>query len=183
MLVHVLVVLLAVLAAVSAHGRWKCPTPRDALDSSGNHITFDNTGNKEGACGPQSHNWGFGKVTSLKPGWTTLVWEESISHSGGPFRLAILDENEVAKVVLLDHIPHNDQSSPDNKDESSFQPYKMTVYIPDIDCKKCSLQLLYVMTDKTVKNHAHTRILIHIHIHTYTYTHTHTHIDTHVNIS
>jgi hypothetical protein len=31
---------------VSAHGRWKCPAPRDANDENGNHITFDNTGNK-----------------------------------------------------------------------------------------------------------------------------------------
>lgn len=31
---------------VSAHGRWKCPLPRDANDEYGNHITFDNTGNK-----------------------------------------------------------------------------------------------------------------------------------------
>lgn len=27
----------------------------------------------------------------------------------------------------------------------------MSVNIPNVDCKKCSLQLLYVMTDKTVK--------------------------------
>jgi len=27
--------------------------------------------------------------------------------------LAILDANEQAKVVLLDHIPHNDESNPD----------------------------------------------------------------------
>jgi hypothetical protein len=31
---------------VAGHGRWKCPAARDVLDESGNHITFDNTGNK-----------------------------------------------------------------------------------------------------------------------------------------
>lgn len=35
-----------VTVLVSAHGRWKCPAPRDALDENGNHIKFDNTGNK-----------------------------------------------------------------------------------------------------------------------------------------
>lgn len=103
------------------------------------------------ACGPQSGKWGFGEVTTLSPGWTTLTWEESITHAGSPFRIAILDETETARVVLLDHIPHNDKSAPDRNDESTYVPYKISVNIPDIQCDKCSLQLLYVMTDKTVK--------------------------------
>jgi hypothetical protein len=71
-----------VLNQVSAHSRWKCPLPRDEKDDAGKHIAFDNTGNKEGPCGPQSGKWGFGKVTNLTPGWTTFTWEESISHKG-----------------------------------------------------------------------------------------------------
>ena len=39
----------------------------------------------------------------------TFYREESISHSGSPFRLAILDSLEEAKIVLLDHIPHSKQ--------------------------------------------------------------------------
>lgn len=81
----------------------------------------------------------------------TLTWEESISHAGSPFRIAILDEKEVARIVLLDHIPHNDESSPAPYVESTYTPYKISVKIPDVNCEKCSLQLLYVMTDKTVK--------------------------------
>jgi len=137
--------------AVEAHGRWKCPPPRDALDESGNHITFDNTGNKYAACGPESGKWGFGKVTTLYPGWTTLHWEESINHGGSPFRIAILDETETPKVILLDHIPHNDASTPKTNDESTYYQYHMSVNIPNIKCDKCSLQLLYVMTDKSTK--------------------------------
>lgn len=139
------------IVLISAHGRWKCPSPRDALDENGNHIKFDNTGNKYAACGPQSGKWGFGEVTTLSPGWTTLTWEESITHAGSPFRIAILDESEVARVVLLDHIPHNDKSAPNYNIEASYVPYKISVNIPDVQCEKCSLQLLYVMTDKTVK--------------------------------
>lgn len=42
---------------VCAHARWKCPLPRDEKDANGVHINFDNTGNKVGACGPQSGKW------------------------------------------------------------------------------------------------------------------------------
>jgi len=149
-----LVVLLGVLAclfSVNAHGRWKCPAPRDANDENGNHITFDNTGNKYAACGPQSGKWGFGTVATLQPGWNTLVWEESINHAGSPFRLAILDETETARIILLDHIPHNDAATPVIDLEATYTPYKLSVNIPDVKCAKCSLQLLYVMTDKSVK--------------------------------
>lgn len=146
------VVLFAVIAVlVKGHGRWKCPPPRDALDNNGVHITFDNTGNKYAACGPQSGNWGFGNVTTLQPGWNTIHWEESINHAGSPFRIAILDETETARVVLLDHIPHNDESKPKQGIESTYFQYHMSVNIPDVNCAKCSLQFLYLMTDKTTK--------------------------------
>ena len=144
-------VLLLVCQMVAGHGRWKCPPPRDANDDNGNHITVDNTGNKYAACGPKSGSWGFGQVTNLKPGWTTISWEESVSHAGSPFRIALLDETETARVVLLDHIPHNDKSSPIYDVERTYQLYQMSVNIPDIKCDKCSLQLLYVMTDKSVR--------------------------------
>jgi hypothetical protein len=52
--------------------------------------------------------------------------------------------------VLLDHIPHNEESKPIAYVESTYQSYSMSVNIPDIKCDKCSIQLLYVMTDKTV---------------------------------
>jgi hypothetical protein len=136
---------------VAGHGRWKCPVARDELDENGNHIAFDNTANKYAACGPQSGNWGFGQITTLSPGWTTFTWEESITHTGSPFRIAILDETETARVVLLDHIPHNEDSLPDRNNEETYVPYKISVNIPNVKCDKCSLQLLYVMTDKSVK--------------------------------
>jgi len=136
-------------AVVDAHGRWKCPLPRDDYIN-GVHSTFDNTGNKNGACGPLSGQWGAGVTTTLTPGWNTLTWEESISHTGSPFRIAILDETETARIVLLDHIPHNEKSSPIAYMERTYTPYTMSVYIPDVQCSKCSLQFLYFMTDKTV---------------------------------
>lgn len=47
--------------------------------------------------------------------------------------------------VLLTHIPH-----PDNGKYSTYT-IKLVVDIPDINCEKCSLQLLSVMTDKIGK--------------------------------
>lgn len=151
MLLSFVVVLFSLIHVAQGHGRWKCPPPRDALDNNGNHITFDNTGNKYAACGPQSGKWGFGSVTEISPGWNTIVWEESINHKGSPFRIALLDETETARVILLDHIPHNDATTPVVQVESTYAPYRINVFVPDVDCAKCSLQLLYIMTDKSTK--------------------------------
>ena len=150
-LTQALVCFACLFLLAAGHARWKCPLPRDADDEQGHHIKFDNTGNKVGACGPESNKWGFGTVTTIAPGWTTFTWEESISHEGSPFRLAILDETETAQVILLDHIPHWDAASPIAYIERTYVDYKMSVNIPDVNCTKCSLQLLYVMSDKTVK--------------------------------
>ena len=94
--------------------------------------------------------YGMNGVRSLKPGPLTLTWEESIAHVGSPFRLAILDEHEKVKVVLADHIPHNDAAKSSFL-ERTYTPYHLTVEIPDVECEKCTLQLIYFMTDKTVK--------------------------------
>ena len=50
-------ILLVNIHLINAHARWKCPLPRDEKDENGKHIKFDNTGNKNGACGPESGNW------------------------------------------------------------------------------------------------------------------------------
>jgi len=83
--------------------------------------------------------------------WQTFTWEESVTHTGAPFRISVLDDNEIERVVLLDHIPHNDAANPIPGLESTYVPYSITVYIPDIQCEQCSIRLLYAMTDKTVK--------------------------------
>lgn len=50
----------------------------------------------------------------------------------------------------MDHIPHNEEGKPVAYLEGTYTPYSVSVNVPDIKCDKCSLQLLYVMTDKTV---------------------------------
>ena len=53
-------------------------------------------------------------------------------------------------MILLDHIPHNDMANPIENVESSYSQYRISIYIPDINCPRCTLQLLYINTDKTI---------------------------------
>jgi len=139
------------LVSVSGHSRWRCPKARDWNDETGKHIPFDNTGNKNGPCGPYSGKYGMGGIVSLVPNsWQTLTWEESVAHKGAPFRISILDQDEVERVVLLDHIPHNENAAPIAGLESTYTPYTISVFIPDVSCVQCSVRVLYFMTDKTV---------------------------------
>jgi hypothetical protein len=67
--------LLCILLPLFAQGhmRLRCPLPRDWNDAAGVHIPFDNTGNKEGPCGPFSSNYGMGGIVALTPNaWQTI---------------------------------------------------------------------------------------------------------------
>jgi len=86
-------------------------------------------------------------VTELAPGKQWITIDETIYHKGAPMRIAISKDNDDGfdEHVLLTHIPH-----PDNGKYSTYT-IKLVVDIPDINCEKCSLQLLSVMTDKIGK--------------------------------
>lgn len=131
---------------VNGHSRWKCPPPRDQNDENGNHIIFQNTANKEGPCGPAMY--GYNGITELSPGLQTFVWEESITHKGAPYRINLLDKSGRIIATIMDHIPHNDAAKTTMM-EKRYTPYKMTIDIPNVKCDECSLQLLFLMTDKT----------------------------------
>ena len=60
--------------------------------------------------------------------------------------------------VLLDHIPHMDAFFEDEgvprptiADEGTWATYVFEIDIPDVKCERCTLQLLYVMSDKSGK--------------------------------
>jgi len=126
-----------VISRAMSHSRFRCPPARNS-----------NTGIKTGPCGSDDGDFS-GMPLTLQPGPLTIVFEESITHRGAPWRLSLSgDSDDTTSCLLLDHIPHNDQSSPRYNDESSYTQYKLTIEIPDVACERCSLHLVNPMTDK-----------------------------------
>ena len=88
----------------------------------------------------------------IAPGPFTVEISESIAHSGAPFRISLSAEgDDKSSCVLLDHIPSNPESLPTRSNPATYQRYFVTVQIPDVDCKRCSLQLANPMTDKIAR--------------------------------
>jgi hypothetical protein len=126
-------------ACIQAHARFKCPSPRSS-----------DTGIKIGPCGDQTNDFSFDAI-EIAPGPMRIEIEESISHTGAPFRISLSSDGSDDDIcVLLDHIPHNDNPSfpPRFYDESTYAPYVITIEIPDVYCEKCSLRMANPMTDK-----------------------------------
>lgn len=99
-------------------------------------------------CDARSNN-----VTVLPPGATiTVQWTETVPHPGH-YRIAFDDDGiddfedptgyddiqtDPALPVLLDGI----------EDREGTGPYQAQVTLPDVECERCTLQLIQVMTDK-----------------------------------
>ncbi len=105
---------------------------------------------KEGPCGVAGDKRGT-TVTTFKPGETISVqWKETVSHTGH-FRISFDEDGQdgfvdpksftdlkTAPTVLVDDI----------KDKSGTQIYTQEVTLPDVECDRCTLQVIQVMTDK-----------------------------------
>jgi hypothetical protein len=128
------VVALATLSQSHAHIVWSFPQPRE-----------QNSGIKDPyPCGTHGFFVAGDPVTTLKPGRQVLEITETVTHRGAPMRIALSKNNDDGfdNLVLLSHIPHADNAGP--------APYALTfvIDIPDIDCPKCALQAISIMTDK-----------------------------------
>mmetsp|Transcript_17260 Transcript_17260/g.36414 ORF Transcript_17260/g.36414 Transcript_17260/m.36414 type:complete len:292 (+) Transcript_17260:139-1014(+) len=140
-----LLVLISTFASASSHSRLSCPEPRSA-----------STGIKRGPCGDETNNFDSpllaitdGSIVEIKPGPLRVTFEESIHHTGAPFRISLSDDgNDDESCVLLDHIPHNDCCRPSLNDATTYTPYAITIDIPNVICERCSLHLSNPMTDK-----------------------------------
>jgi len=131
---------LLLLPLTDAHTRLECPPPRSA-----------ETGMKQGPCdAPDNPNL---EAFPLTPNaLNTITWLESIPHPGAPARLALSRDGDDSSdsfesCVLLDHIPHDEYSLPNFADPLSFHRQSITVYIPDVYCERCHLQLVSIMSD------------------------------------
>lgn len=127
------------IAVVYSHSRWSCPKPRST-----------STSIKTGPCGSESlPSFIEVDVIEILPGPHRVVFEESIHHTGSPFRISLSsDGSDGNPCVLLDHIPHNDCCKPSYLDEDTYTQYSITINIPNIQCERCSLHLSNPMTDK-----------------------------------
>ena len=132
--------IVAVLPLAHSHSRWQCPEPRSS-----------STGIKNFPCGsqPLSIYQADTATDEIKPGPLRIIFEESVHHTGSPFRISLSkDGSDDEACVLLDHIPHNDCCRPSYYDESSYTKYVVTIEIPNVSCERCSLHLSNPMTDK-----------------------------------
>ncbi len=138
-LIHILL-LSTVPFLAHSHSRWECPAPRSS-----------STGIKDGPCGSQPLNtYETDTATDeIKPGPLRIIFEESIHHTGSPFRISLSsDGTDADACVLIDHVPHNDCCQPEFFDESTYTKYVLTIEIPNVTCERCSLHLSNPMTDK-----------------------------------
>jgi len=122
-----------------AHTRLECPPPRSGR-----------TGNKIGPCdAPDNTDV---PPFALQPNaLNTITWLESISHPGAPARFALSLDNEdegFESCLLLDHVPHDERSQPVANAPTTWHRSSITLWIPDVYCERCHLQLLTVMSDE-----------------------------------
>ena len=127
--------------ATFAHTRLECPPPRSG-----------ETGEKVGPCdAPDDPSL---PAYPLIPGaLNTITWLESISHPGAPARFALSRDGDDSvasfeSCLLLDHVPHDAYSLPDFTQEPSWHRSSITLWIPDVYCERCHLQLVTVMSDE-----------------------------------
>ena len=128
-------------STVYAHTRLECPPPRSGK-----------TGEKSGPCDAED-NLSLPAYPLIPGAFNTITWLESIPHPGAPGRLALsLDGDDSMEsfesCILLDHIPHDEYSTPKFNDESTWHRSSITVWIPDVYCERCHLQFISVMSDE-----------------------------------
>lgn len=140
-IISAIATILLSLSTVYSHTRLECPPPRSGK-----------TGEKLGPCdAPDDLSL---PAYPLTPGsFNTITWLESIPHPGAPGRLALsLDGDDSMEsfesCILLDHIPHDEYSTPNFGDESTWHRSSITVWIPDVYCERCHLQFISVMSDE-----------------------------------
>ena len=159
-----LLVLLQQQHSVDSHARLECPPPLSPK-----------TGAKAGPCDSKSDDFRLAAYPLIPNAFNTITWLESISHPGAPSRFALSNEVVVGAAsgedgdndngngndnnddaatmhgfescILLDHVPHDARSLPNYQNQASWHRSSITLWIPDVYCERCYLQLISVMSD------------------------------------
>ena len=138
--------LVLVVGFAVAHSRLECPAARSL-----------ETGEKVGPCDTKDDDLSI-PAHPLQPGLNTVTWVESISHPGAPARFALSLDGVMEgfeECILLDHVPHDECADlgvlfahvNDPTEEGEHNPQRITLWIPDVKCERCNLQLITFMTD------------------------------------
>lgn len=133
----IILALVAVPSAASAHITLTSPKPRTAEQ-------------KEGPCGEAGSKRGTNVTRFASGEKITVTWKETVPHPGH-FRISFDAEGQSgfvdpktatemnsAPTVLVDDIA----------DKTGTQTYSQEVTLPDVECENCTLQLIQLMTDK-----------------------------------
>jgi len=133
-------------ARVAGHARLECPPSLSG-----------ETGEKKGPCDVTSDDGSVETFPLKANALNTITWLESIGHPGAPVRFALSGEGAGGSLeeassgfetcLLLDHIPHDVWSKPNFLDETTYHRSGITLWIPDIKCERCYLQLISIMSD------------------------------------
>jgi len=106
-----------------------------------------NSGLKTYPCGGDA--FGTGTITTIAPGNYTVVWNETISHLGAPYVIAISYYDDFHTLILVDQIPFNPNGSVPGPIQKI---YGFNINVPDIDCPQCALHMYNPMVDKIPVN-------------------------------
>lgn len=126
------------VAEASAHIKLNSPAPR---------FVYASDGQKVGPCGSGTES---GDITEFAPGDQIMVeWQETVNHPGH-FRIAL--DPDGGEDGLEDPTDYDDFDTPnvleDNIPDNGGASFSRLVTLPNVECEKCTLQLIQVMTDK-----------------------------------
>jgi len=125
-------------AQASAHIKLNFPAPR---------FDYAQNGQKVGPCGEGTLS---GDVSTFAPGQQiTVEWDETVNHPGH-FRIAF--DPDGGEDGLEDPTDFDDFDTPnvleDNIPDNGGSTFSRIVTLPNVECEKCTLQIIQVMTDK-----------------------------------
>ena len=110
----------------------------------------ESSGLKTEPCGDVDPSTDSDDIKVLKAGDQLKVyWEETINHPGW-FRIAFSKDGKTGfdDNVLKDDIKDDQDGYVSYNDPDTWHQFSTTVTLPDIECDKCTIQLIQVMTDR-----------------------------------
>ncbi len=119
-------------------------------------LTYPPQRTEEQKVGPCGNGGGArsASVTVLQPGQKIVVeWDETVEHPGH-FRISFDEDgdDDFATPASYDEACSNDKVLidliPDRKASKGDRHYRQEITLPNVECERCTLQVIQMMTDK-----------------------------------